>query len=254
MYTHRNLMAKTFDRLTGATRLLTLKAFAEEGASNNSGDNNTSGVDVSQLIATARKEEKDKLYPRITELEAKVKSLSGDVKEYLTRIAVLTKELDEAKKSADTTDKDDKISDLTQQLNDAQEKLKNVPTEESIREKVKAEYELKYYADGLLGKNKDKLLSPFIPNVKGNTKEEIDSALQKAIEDSNALKKELGIEEKKQSEGKKSDKKIDSKRPPKQQRTALSEVEKFDYTLDDIQNLDPASEEYAEFRKKLGLK
>lgn len=259
MFKNRNLIAKTTSRITGVTRLLTLRAFAEEVQTEPTSDNNGgSSVDIAQLIAAARKEEKDKLYPRITELENKVKSLSSDVKEYLTRIANLTKELDEAKKNSDTKEKDTKISDLEKELADVKAQLEKAPNEESIRESVKAEYELKYYAEGLVRDNKDKLLSPYIPNITGGTKEEIDSALQKAIDDSTALKKELGIEiDDKGKNKKKKEEKADDKggnRPPKQQHKSLEDSEKFDYSIEDIQNLDPASPEYAEFRKKIGLK
>ena len=260
MFKNRNLIAKTTSRITGVTRLLTLRAFAEEVKTEPTSDNNGgSNVDIAQLIAAARKEEKDKLYPRITELENKVKSLSSDVKEYLTRIANLTQELDEAKKNSDTKEKDTKISDLEKELADVKAQLEKAPNEESIRESVKAEYELKYYAEGLVRDNKDKLLSPYIPNITGGTKEEIDSALQKAIDDSTALKKELGIDPDEKGKGKKKKEEKDDdnkggKRPPKQQHKSLDDSEEFEYSIEEIQNLDPASPEYAEFRKKIGLK
>lgn len=260
MFKKRIYKAKNTRNNTGAKRLFVLRAFAEENPTESSPAGNGGVDNIAQLIATARKEEKDKLYPRITELENKLKSYAQQEKEYLTRIATLTKELDEVKKNSDTSDKDKQIADLTQKLSAAQEQLKNAPTAESIREEVKAEYDLKYYADGLVRDNKAKLLSPYIPNITGKNKEEIDSALQKAIEDSTALKKELGIDDtqtSKKKKGKGGEEEEDnggSKRPPKQKHTSLADSEEFEYTMEEIQALDPTSPEYAEFRKKLGLK
>lgn len=245
-----------------------LKAFAE-------GENgsNEPPMNFEALIAAARKEEKDKLYPRIEKLETENKNLTKSLNEALIDRGTAQKrveELEEALKTATS----DKVKDLEEQLAQAQKELKEVkdstPKEEDIRAKVEAEYEVKYYRDTKLRDGADDILDVFRDEVTGATKEEVDASFAKAVEKTVATKKQLGlidedgnpVEQKKKTskttsnteDGKADDGKGDgksTKRPPASNPKSPDD-EGFDF--DYVQSLDPASDEYKEFRKKMGLK
>lgn len=210
-------------------------------------------INFEQAIAQARKEEKDKLYPRIKKAEDEVKALTTSVNKYLLENAALKDELEKFKNQpADPKVKE--LEDKVKSLEDENKTLKeNAPNEEDIRKKVEAEFEVKLYAQEQINANKGSIISILIPEIKGSTKEEIDSAIASAKEKTISIKKDLGIEVEEDDDKKK------SKEEPKKQKKAppanpASTEEGEEYDAEYIRNLDPRSKEYAEFRKKLGLR
>ena len=246
-------------KLRGLFSGLILKAFADEGGDGgDEGGEKSPQINFETLIANARKEEKEKLYPRIKKLEDENKALVQTNNDTLLRLATVQKELDELKANKG---ENQKIKDLEKELETL--KAENVtlkestPKEEEIRNQIKAEYEVKLYRTEKLNENKDSILSVFVDEVSGNTKEEIDASITKVITKTVDTKKQLGLVDedgnpitpKKKEE--KDPKKAPTK-PPVANPNDGADGEEFD--LDYVRNLDPRSAEYQEFRKKMGLK
>lgn len=240
---------------------LLLRAFADEGgnggAGGNEGGDPTPQLNFEVLIANARKEEKEKLYPRIKKLEDENKALVQTNNDNLMKLAQAQKELDEMKAN---NGESQKVKDLEAQLATVQAELTTVkestPKEEEIRARIEAEYEVKLYRTTKLNENPDKILAVFVDEVTGTSKEEIDASFDRAVEKTVQTKKQLGLLD---EDGnpvdvtKKSTKKEDKKSTtPPVANPSAEEGEKFD--MDYVQNLDPRSKEYAEFRKKMGLR
>ena len=241
----------------GLYRGLLLRAFADEGDSGGEGNEGTPQINFETLIANARKEEKEKLYPRIKKLEDENKALVQTNNDNLMKLATVQKELDDLKAN---NGESQRVKDLETQLANAQAEIKTIkestPNEEEIRARIEAEYEVKMYRTTKLSEGTDKILAVFVDEVKGNTKEEIDASFDKAVEKTLQTKKQLGLVdengnpiETKKSPAKKEDKKTVT--PPVANPSA-EEDDKFD--MDYVQHLDPRSKEYAEFRKKMGLR
>ena len=236
-----------------------LRAFADEGEGDENptptGDPNPTSVNFEQLVAQARKEEKDKLYPRIKKAEDEVKTLTASVNKYLLENAALRDELEKVKSQS----KDDsKIKELEAKIATLEEENKTLkestPNEEEIRKKIESEYEVKMYAQEQINANKDSIISILIPEISGKTKEEIDSAIASAKEKTLTIKKDLGLVD---DDGKEKSKKETSE--PKKQKKApaaapANEDSGDEFDAEYVRNLDPRSKEYAEFRRKMGLK
>ena len=246
---------------TALNNNLFLTAFAEENpAEPPKNEGNT--MNFEQLIAQARREEKEKLYPQIEKLKAQAEVLTKQVNEALLAKGAVEKELADLKESQKKGDSEEvtKLKAQVEALKSENEDLKkNTVSEEDLRKKLEEEYQVKLYAKDKLAENKDKILSVFAEKVVGNTKEEIDSAIEKAIESSNEIRKELGVEDKKKPE-KKDNKDSEGKKESKSQNNPPApnpqggEGEKGKFDLEYIQSLDPRSEEYAKWRKSVGLK
>lgn len=241
----------------GLYRGLLLRAFADEGDNGNGeGGEGTPQINFETLIANARKEEKEKLYPRIKKLEDENKALVQTNNDNLMKLAQTQRELDDLKAN---NGESQKVKDLETQLANAQAEIKTLkestPNEEEIRSRIEAEYEVKMYRTTKLSEGSDKILAVFAEEVKGNTKEEIDASFDKAVEKTLQTKKQLGLVDDNGNpiETKKTTKKEDKKTvTPPVANPSSEEDDKFD--LDYVQNLDPRSKEYAEFRKKMGLR
>ena len=243
-----------FQRILGK---FILNAFADEGdttTTTEGGDN--SQVNFEQLIAQARKEEKDKLYPRIKKAEDENKTLTASINKYLLEIAALK---DEIEKLKNNTGDDTKIKDLESKITALEEENKtlkeNTPNEEAIRQKIEAEFEVKLYAQEQINANKDSIISILIPEITGKTKEEIDSAIAGAKEKTKSIKKDLGID----VDDEEDDKFKKKTTTPTKQKKAPASSPAVDHGGDEfdaeyVRNLDPRSKEYAEFRKKMGLR
>ena len=246
---------------TALNNNLFLTAFAEENP-NEPPKNEGNTMNFEQLIAQARREEKEKLYPQIEKLKAQAEVLTKQVNEALLAKGAVEKELADLKESQKKSDSEEvtKLKAQVEALKSENENLKkNTVSEEDLRKKLEEEYQVKLYAKDKLAENKDKILSVFAEKVVGNTKEEIDSAIEKAIESSNEIRKELGVEDKKKPE-KKDNKDSEGKKESKSQNNPPApnpqggEGEKGKFDLEYIQSLDPRSEEYAKWRKSVGLK
>lgn len=245
---------------TALNNNLFLTAFAEENP-NEPPKNEGNTVNYEQLIAQARREEKEKLYPQIEKLKAQAEVLTKQVNEALLAKGAVEKELADLKESQKKGDSEEvtKLKAQVEALKSENENLKkNTVSEEDLRKKLEEEYQVKLYAKDKLAENKDKILSVFAEKVVGNTKEEIDSAIEKAIASSDEIRKELGVEDKKKPEKKDKDgegkKENKSRNNPPAPNPQGGEGEKGKFDLEYIQSLDPRSEEYAKWRKSVGLK
>ena len=242
---------------TALNNNLFLTAFAEEDTEPPKNEGNT--MNFEQLIAQARREEKEKLYPQIEKLKAQAEVLTKQVNEALLAKGAVEKELADLKESQKKGDSEEvtKLKAQVEALKSDNENLKkNTVSEEDLRKKLEDEYQVKLYAKDKLAENKDKILSVFAEKVVGNTKEEIDLAIEKVIASSDEIRKELGVEDKKKSEKKdsKDNKENNSQNNPPAPNPQGGEGEKGKFDLEYIQSLDPRSEEYAKWRKSVGLK
>lgn len=213
-------------------------------------------INFEQAIAQARKEEKDKLYPRIKKAEDEVKSLTTSMNKYLLENAALKDELEKLK-SQPADPKIKELEDKVTSLENENKTLKeNAPNEDEIRQRVEAEYEVKLYAQEQINANKGSIISILIPEITGKTKEEIDSAIASAKEKTKTIKKDLGLsvddEDDKDDKSKKTPAPTKQKKAPVANPASSDDGEEFDAEY--IRNLDPRSPEYAEFRKKMGLR
>ena len=268
----RNFRVFKAETILGALKkAMTINAFADEG---NEGANTNPAptINYEQLIAQARKEEKDKLYPKIKSLEDEKANLIKIGNDNLIRIGELTQENErltaELKSLKDNGNDSQQVKDLQAQiatLTEENEKLKKeTPNAEEIRKQIEQEYEVKMYLKEQVDANKDSILSSFVSKVQGKTKEEVDASIQAVKDESLSIKKELGLVDEqgnpvapKTNADNKKDKNSNQqttqpKKAPASNPIEGSGVDGFD--PDYIRNLDPASEEYAEFRKKVGLR
>lgn len=175
----------------------------DDGDSNDNNDDGDSddsspSINYEDLIAKARKEEKQKLYPKIEKLEKRVEDLTEknnkkvlQVGELNEQIETLENELESAKDKAtqsddervtqlqsDLEEKESTIEDLQSQLEDTEE----VDVEElrqEIEEEVKNEYEVKLYREKKIADAEGQVIPEL---VMGSTKEEIDETFEKAQE------------------------------------------------------------------------
>lgn len=255
----------------GAFRKFFISALAEEA--NNEGDgnsnpssnksqSNSAPYNFEEMIARVRREEKDKLYSRIEGLEKDNNSLTSSLNTQLLRNAALFEELEKLKQKNSETDSEEvsKLKGENDRLRGEIQTLKeSSPKEEEIRSAIEKEYELKMYIKDKISENKDSILSMFTSEIKGSTKEEVDSSIEAVKEKTLSIKKDLGLVDENgnpvstnKGTTTKEDKKTKVKKPPVSAPSEGSEEETFD--ADYIRGLDPRSPEYAEFRKKIGLK
>lgn len=252
-----------FQRLFGG---LLLKALAEEvdepTTTEPTTGSSSNGINFEQMIAQARKEEKDKLYPRIKKAEDEVKTLTSSVNKYLLENAALKDELEKIKSGSSDDSKvkelEETIKTLKTQISALEEENRtlkeNTPNEDEIRSRVEAEYEVKLYAQEQIAANKDSIISILIPEITGKTKEEIDSAIASAKEKTKSIKKDLGIDVDDEG-GDQSKKKAPAQKQKKAPAAAPATGDSGnEFDAEYVRNLDPRSPEYAEFRKKMGLK
>ena len=239
---------------------VTLKAFAEEGG--NGGDETTPPVSINyeDLIAKARKEEKEKQYKTIEKLKGQVATLTEQHNEDLLRNADLDKQLKEANDkltkagsgdSEEVATLKETIKNLEKDKADLDKKVKDFEAkppvneeevEARVRATLEAEYEVKTYKATKMAELKDDILVPEL--VFGNTKEEIDASIQSALERSAEIRKNLGID----------DKKKDKRTPKTPTNPSVSSVQDKEISLEYLATLDVSSKEYAEVRKQLGLR
>ena len=247
---------------------ISLRAFADEGADpdDNSGADGGEGakttptINYEDLIAKARKEEKEKQYKTIEKLKGQIATLTEQHNNDLLVKADLEKQLKEANDKLTTAGSGDSeevktlketIKSLEKDKADLDKKVKdyeaNKPVsreevEAEVRAELEAEYEVKTYKATKMAELKDDILVPEL--VMGTTKEEIDASIQSALERSAEIKKNLGIS----TDGKK------TKRTPKSpSNPSVSSVQDKEISLERLATMDVRSKEYAEMRKQLGL-
>lgn len=249
-------------------KALLLTAHADEAQPDNPTPTPQPQINYEDLIAQARKEEKEKLYPKIKQLEEENKKLVKTGNDNLIKIGDLTQsvtslttELENYKSGKVVSEEVNTLKSQLEALTAENAKLKEEqPDVEKIRAEIAQEYEIKSYATEQKNANKADVLSSFLDEITGTTKEEIDASVAKAKEKSLAIKKELGLVDEngnpvapknnsKPTEKKEAPKKAPAMNPPEDTGSNLT---RFD--ADYIRNLDPSSPEYAEFRKSLGLR
>lgn len=162
------------------------------------------------LLEAARKQEKDKVYKDISGYKDQVKTLKEELDKTKSNseTAKITKELEEAQNALKDAQAQKDVLNNKPATNPEEDKLKKEKMEEELLKKLEDSFEKKLeeklktvsgtyeekisklenqlkgseaasYRDKLLAQYKDQV----IPNlVKGNTKEELDAALQEALE------------------------------------------------------------------------
>lgn len=220
-------------------------------------------MNYEEMIARVRREEKDKLYGTIKKKDELIASLRESNNKYILQIAEYQKKLEEAQSKSNPDEVkqlNDKIAELTSALEEAK---KNTPDEAAIREQVKAEYEVKMYAKDKLAEHQGDILSIFTDEVKGSTREEVDASIKAAVDKSTKVKKDLGLIDEEgnpvEPGGKKKSGKKPEEDPDKRKKTnppvaSPASIEDDGFDPEYVRNLDPRSPEYAEFRKKMGLR
>lgn len=226
--------------------------------------NGGSQINYEQLIAQARKEEKDKLYPQIEKLKSENANLVSNINNYLLKIGDLEKLIEKLQNDSGESEKDQKISTLTQQVNDLTTELNNlkesVVDEQTLRQQIEQEYESKYqldkFRDKAIADAGEDILPVFVTEITGTTEDEIKTSIESAKKKTFDTKKSLGlIDDEGNPVGGKSNNNNQTKSqptPPPAPAPSSGGSEKFDAEY--VRNLDPRSPEYAEWRKKMGLK
>lgn len=239
---------------------LTLKAFADEGSTgDNTGEGETTPptVNYEDLIAKARKEEKDKQYKAIEKLKGQVSTLTEQHNTDLLAKADLEKKLQEAndkltKAGSGDSEEVKTLKETIEGLKKDKEALnKKVKEYEAtpivnrdevvteVRAELEKEYEVKTYKATKMAELKDEILVPEL--VFGSTKEEIDASIKSALERSNEIRKNLGIQ--------------NTQRTPKSPANpSVSKVQDNDVSLERLATMDVRSPEYAKLRQQLGLR
>lgn len=244
---------------------VSLRAFADEG---DNPEDTTGGegskaptINYEDLIAKARKEEKEKQYKTIEKLKTQVNTLTEQHNSDLLKVADLEKQLQEATEKLTKAGSGDSeevktlketIKTLTADKEALDKKVKEYEStkpvsreevEAEVRAELETEYEVKTYKATKMAELKDDILVPEL--VFGNTKEEIDASIQTALERSAEIKKNLGINV---------TKKPDKRTPKSPANPSVSGVQDTEVSLERLATMDVRSPEYAQLRKQLGLR
>ena len=163
---------------------VSLKVFADEGNPADDGGNPTNDggttptINYEDLIAKARKEEKDKQYNTIEKLKTQIDTLTGQHNADLLKIAGLEKDLQTSNEKLSKVDSGDSeqvktlketINTLTGERDELDKKVKDYESkkpvsreevETEIRAELEAEYEVKTYKTTKLLELKDDILVP----------------------------------------------------------------------------------------------
>lgn len=236
-----------------------IRAFAEGEDHEDEPAGAPAPVNFEVAIAQARKEEKDKLYLKIKNLQEENKSLSTSVNKYVLENAALKEDIEKQKAAGVDVVKYKQLEERVKTLEEENTSLKeNTPKEEEIRNQIAAEYEVKMHIQQVIAENKDSVLGILVPSITGKTKEEVDAALESAKKQTLDTRKELGLvddEGKPTKPGKKKTEEHQEK-PPRvpAANPAVDSFKEEEFDADYVRNLDPRSPEYAEFRKKMGLR
>lgn len=201
-------------------------------------------VNFEDLIANARKQEKDKLYPQIKKLEEENKKLIEKNNQHLLTIgekdAKIQELTSEVTKATDNTNKStsEREKALQNEIETLKTQIANMEKDaisvEDIESSIRAEYEVKLYREQKLREVGDTVIPELIT---GTTKEEIDASIVASQERFNQISNKI----------------LGSVNMPVAN-VSTSSFQSKDLKLEDIANLDPRSPEYAQLRAKLGLR
>ena len=221
----------------------------------------TQTVSYEQLIARARQEEKDKLYPQLQAEKDKVKELIQKNNELLVKMGSLQNEYDVVKaqledfKNNKGVNENAEITKLKAELDKVKKEYKEFKAgtvdEATLRQQVEAEvkqqYEVEMYKVEKL--NSDEFKGQIIPElVSGDTKEAIDESLAK----SKARYEELiGVNRNQQQQPQQGQQLGAVPTMPVGNPNTQSFISAT-ISAEEIQRMTP--EQWAEYRTKLGLK
>ena len=251
---------------------LTMKVYADEPSGDEGGDGAVaedqqiqSNVNYEDLIAKARKDEKQKQYKTIENLRKDLKTMTDNNNGNLIRIGELEVQIEELNKKLTTSSTGDSEAvktlkaDLAKAQSDLETAKKELETAKAgavdesalrtqIENEVRAEYEVKNYRLELLAKKENQdILVPEL--IMGTTKEELDASLESARARSEEIRKQfnVGTPQTQQTDASA----FSSRMPAVSSPSAGSATASVSF--EDLAKLNPASPEYAEMRKKLGL-
>ena len=219
-------------------------------------------VSYEQLIARARQEEKDKLYPQLKAEKDKVAELTSKNNDLLVQVGTLKNENDVMKaqiedlKNNKGANENAEITRLKEELNKVQKEYKEfkagVVDEATLRQQVEAEvkqqYEVEMYKVEKL--NSDEFKGQIIPElVSGDTKEAIDESLAK----SKARYEELiGVNKNQQQQQAQQGQQLGAVPTMPVGNPNTQSFISATISAEEIQRMTPA--QWAEYRTKLGLK
>lgn len=215
-------------------------------------------VNYEDLIARARKEEKDKLYPQIKDLQGKLGAMTKLNNDNLLKVAALEKQLADIQNNKS---EDKEVENLKTELNTLKTEYENykksAPDETALREQIKkeldAEYAVKQYRLEKLSSESVKadVLPVFFEEIKGNTEEDIDKAIALAAEKTKQVREQLGVTAPAtQTAAPEREVAPRSVIPNDPLKNGFGSGTDLNY----VANLPADSPEYAEWRKKMGLK
>lgn len=200
MRTQNAKLAEVKDVARRVLSILALNVHADEGIvetppTGSTGGTGGSPIDVTALINTARQEEKDKLYPQINSLKEKLKLATDSCNDAMLKAAEWKQKYEEAVKKAENGEDTEEVKNLKAQIEVLNNKIKelqdNSPDEATLRTKIEKEYEVKNHLASVREKNKGSVLDVFMDEIKGETIEDIDASLQRAIEKSNSVREQV---------------------------------------------------------------
>lgn len=258
------VISKVFKMAEG---IMLFEVKADEGGTD-TGANNTNGntaqqqiapdpvVNYEDLIAKARRDEKNKQQSKIAKLEEQITILTTQHNDDLLAIATAEKKVEKAETaltSAGTGDSEELVTlkgtvkalkKERDELKVKVEKFEEAPivneteVETRVREQVEAEYKVKEHRITQIAKLGDEILVPEL--IMGNTVEEIDATIELAKARSEEIRKSIGATQK------------PSKRTPNSKAPATNEP--FgEISTEELLKMDVNSQEYRDYRKRMGL-
>lgn len=250
MRTNRGIaVEKSFGIIKTIVDRFSFKVFADEipDDGKEKGGENKPTINYEDLIAKARKEEKDKQYSTIEKLKGQVSALTEQHNNDLLKVAELESKLSGKSDSTELSSLRSELDKVRSENTELKGKIENSKpvdrseVEKQVRAELEAEYEVKTYKATKLAELKDEILVPEL--VGGSTKEEIDASINAALERSKEIKTKLGV-----TGGQKKTTRTRTGNP------SVGGVQDNTVDIDRLATMDVRSKEYAELRRQLGLR
>lgn len=202
-------------------------------------------INYEDLIANARKQEKEKLYPQIKKLEDEKNSLISKNNEALLTLGEKENEIQSLKaqikdiQNNSTKGESETITTLRAEVENLKAENKklndNLVSRDDLEKEIRSEYEVKLYREQKLREVGDNVIPEL---VHGTTKEEIDNSIKVAQDRYNEITSKV----------------LGNIQAPINNGGVSSTFKASDLKVEDLVNLDARSPEYAQLRAKLGLK
>ena len=211
-------------------------------------------VNFEDLIANARKQEKDKLYPQIKKLEEEKKKLVEKNNQHLLTIGEKDARIKELELLTNSDSVSEKETALQNEIESLKTTIANMEKDaisvEEIESSIRAEYEVKLYREQKLREIGDTVIPELIV---GTTKEEIDASIVASQERFNQISNKI-LGSVQVPVANVSTSSFQSKDLKLEDIANLDPRGPGSAQLADLGNLDPRSPEYAQLRAKLGLR